>query len=39
VKWCLSEPFIAQDRTVTMSHDVQQVTSGQVKAYVVGHNG
>jgi hypothetical protein len=39
VKWCLSEPFIAQGRTVTMSPEARQMVSGQVNPYVVGHNG
>jgi hypothetical protein len=39
VKWHLLEPFIAQGRAVTMSPEVRQVTSGQVKPYDVGHNG
>jgi hypothetical protein len=39
VKWRLPEPFIAQGRTVTMSPEARQVASGQVKPYVVGHNG
>jgi hypothetical protein len=38
VKWCLPEHFIAQGQAVTMSSDAQQVVSGQVKPYVVGHN-
>jgi hypothetical protein len=38
VKWRLSEPFIAQDRAVTMSTEARQVASRQVKPYVVGHN-
>jgi hypothetical protein len=33
------EPFIAQDRAVTMSPEAQQVASGQAKPYDVGHNG
>jgi hypothetical protein len=38
VKWCLSEPFIAQGRAVTMSPEARQVASGQIKPYVVGYN-
>jgi hypothetical protein len=38
VKWRLPEPFIAQDRVVTMSPKARQLASGQVKSYVVGHN-
>jgi hypothetical protein len=39
VKWRLLEPFIAQGRTVTMSFKARQVASGQVKPYIIGHNG
>jgi hypothetical protein len=39
VKWCLLEPFMAQDRVVTMGPEARLVASGQVKPYVVGHNG
>jgi hypothetical protein len=39
VKWHMLEPFIAQDRAVTMSPEAQQVASGQAKPYDVGHNG
>jgi hypothetical protein len=38
LKWRLPEPFIAQGRTVTMSHKAQQVASGQVKPYAVEHH-
>jgi hypothetical protein len=39
LKWRLPEPFIAQGRAVTMNPDVRHVALGQVKPYVVGHNG
>jgi hypothetical protein len=39
VKWRLPEPFIAQGRAVTMSSEARQVAPGQVKPYVVRHNG
>jgi hypothetical protein len=39
VKWRLLESFIAQGRAVTISPEARQVASGQVKPYVVGHNG
>jgi hypothetical protein len=39
VKWRLPKPFIAQGQAVTMSFEARQVASGQVKPYVIGHNG
>jgi hypothetical protein len=39
VKWRLPESFIAQGQAVTMSPEARQVSSGQVKSYVIGHNG
>jgi hypothetical protein len=39
VKWHLPESFIAQGQAITMSPEAPQVASGQVKSYIVGHNG
>jgi hypothetical protein len=37
VKGRLSEPFITQGRTVTISLETRQMVSGQINPYVVGH--
>jgi hypothetical protein len=38
MKWHLPEPFIAQGQAVPKGPEVQQVASGQVKPYAIGHN-